>query len=122
MLANTLLFTGKKQILIRKQFMNQYLILGGGVVVVILLMRWGKYTVAVIDPVDGKTLRFHMLESKREQAALELKLREKYGVANVVGGVLDEFHQDAAGVLGVDEVHPAVGGAWNGGGAGSRRS
>ena len=31
-----------------------------------------------------------MLESKREQAALELKLREKYGVANVVGGVLDE--------------------------------
>lgn len=54
------------------------------------LMRWGKYTVAVIDPVDGKTLRFHMLESKREQAALELKLREKYGVANVVGGVLDE--------------------------------
>jgi hypothetical protein len=54
------------------------------------LMRWGKYTVTVIDPVDGKTLRFHMLESKREQAALELKLREKYGDANVVGDVLDE--------------------------------
>lgn len=54
------------------------------------LMRWGKYTVAVIDPADGKTLRFHMLESKREQAALELQLREKYGAANVVGGVIDE--------------------------------
>jgi hypothetical protein len=54
------------------------------------LMRWGKYTVAVIDPVDGKTLRFHMLESKREQAALELRLREKYGADNVVGDVLDE--------------------------------
>ena len=54
------------------------------------LMRWGKYTVAVIDPVDGKTLRFHMLESKREQAATALKLEEKYGKANVVSGVMNE--------------------------------
>lgn len=54
------------------------------------LMRWGKYTVAVVDPVDGKTLRFHMLESKREQAELALKLEDKYGKANVVSGVMNE--------------------------------
>lgn len=54
------------------------------------LMRWGRYTVAVIDPATKKTLRFHMLESKREQAALALKLEDKYGKANVVSGTMNE--------------------------------
>ena len=54
------------------------------------LMRWGRYTVAVMDPANGKTLRFHMLESKREQAALALKLEDKYGKANVVSGTMNE--------------------------------
>lgn len=54
------------------------------------LMRWGRYTVSVVDPATGKTLRFHMLESKREQAALALKLEDKYGKAAVVSGTMNE--------------------------------
>lgn len=68
MLANTLLFTGKKQILIRKQFMNQYLILGGGVVVVVLLGAVG-WVLAIKRKGVGASTTGKLASSLRDEKA-----------------------------------------------------